>query len=129
MNDLINSIFQIAKQIFGSIGKAFDALNGWLGKLWWLLLSFIITPISWLIDSATQAVEFATQSVVWVQSQVVSLGITEVGSTWESFGYFLGVLDNFVPVLFGFFVAAVLLGLWIVCTFVRIVIRCIPTAG
>lgn len=129
MNDLINSLFQLSKVLIKGVSEGFEAVSKWMGKTWWLVVAFILTPITWLIDAATQTIEFVAEKVEWMSDQIALLGVEGIGETWSSFSYFLGLLDNFVPVAFTFFLASLLLGLWVVCTVVRVLIRLIPTAG
>lgn len=129
MNNLINTLYHLAKGLFEVFGKGFDALSKWFGKMWWFVVAFIMTPITWIIDFVTESITWITEQVSWLQGQLEALGFSDIGESFSSFGVYLGLLDNFVPVGFMFFVAGVLLGLWIVCTLIRIIIRCIPTAG
>jgi len=127
MNNLLNALLQVGKAVSGTVGKGFEALSSWLGKLWWLIVTFLIVPTTWMIDAATHTLVWITEKVVWMQAQVASIHPQGIGDTFGSFSFFLGILDNFVPVGFMFFLAGVLLTLWIVCLTIRVVIRFIPS--
>lgn len=129
MNNLLNALYQLFRGVVDSLGKGVQALIDAFGKMWWLVVSFVLVPISWVVDLGTWALQWATQQIGWLSGQVDAAGFGDIGPTFQSFGYWLGLLDYLVPVQFMFSILTILVTTWVVCIIIRVVIRAIPTAG
>lgn len=122
-------IFGAFKWLADQVGKLINNASGTMAFLWASFITFVVVPVTWLIDVATQTVQLVIQLTLWMADQLTKLHFEDFAAKWQMLGVYIAQANVVFPLNFLFFCVAILVSLKLVALLVRIVIRLIPTAG
>ena len=113
--------------ILNAIGKVWNSVwkvTGWLQRTWltWLalLVSIVLTPIQWALNSGLFLLQQAIDKVNAIADSLYFLHVSDLGTYASQAGLFLSYADNFVPIGLVFKLVTGLFALWVTIQGVRV---------
>ena len=126
LNEFLTFVFKVAIR---TLLDHFRFLGNKVTAFIALVVGLIMVPVNWFLGWCIAVIEYVTAQLDKLAEYLIGLNFSEVQNYWLAFSEYFGLLDAFIPLILLTGTIALLLVMWVICFLIRVVIRCIPTAG